>query len=63
VTPEAGEGRTFVIGSHQVLDQQDENEVSYRAPLARPPFGRRRGRGAKGHIGDETTVYRVVRIE
>jgi transcription elongation GreA/GreB family factor len=36
---ESDEQRTFMVGSYQVLDQQQEDEVSYAAPLAKPFMG------------------------
>lgn len=59
----SGEERSFVVGSYQVLDQQDEEEVSYAAPLARPFIGATVGEERTAETGGEERVYRVVRIE
>ena len=58
-----GERRTFLIGSYQVLDQEDEHEVSYAAPLARPFLGAVVGEEREIEIGETSTSYRVVAIE
>lgn len=60
---EDGETRHFIISSYQVLDQQDETEVSYAAPLAEPFLGTRVGDVREVQIGDETKHYRVTAIE
>lgn len=60
----SGEERTFVVGSYQVLAEGNaETEVSYAAPLAKPLLGATEGEQREVVIGDETTVYRVVKIE
>jgi transcription elongation GreA/GreB family factor len=59
----SGEQKTIVIGSYQVLDQQDDNEISYAAPLASPLMGATVGDEREVAIGDRTTVYRVVSID
>ena len=58
-----GQTRRFKVSSYQVLDQQDEAEVSYAAPLARPFLGAKVGDSRDVEIGDETTRYRVTAIE
>ena len=58
-----GERRTFLVGSYQVLDQEDEQEVSYAAPLAKPFLGAGVGEERKVEIGGTRTQYRVVAIE
>jgi transcription elongation GreA/GreB family factor len=58
-----GEKRTFVVGSYQVLDQQEENEISYAAPLARQFMGATVGEEREVTIGDSTTLFRGVGIE
>ena len=63
IEDEAGQTRRFKVSSYQVLDQQDEAEVSYAAPLARPFLGAKVGDSRDVEIGDETTRYRVTAIE
>ena len=59
----SGERRTIRIGSYQVLDPEDEQEVSYAAPLAKPLLGATVGEEREVEIGGERIVYRVVAIE
>jgi transcription elongation GreA/GreB family factor len=58
-----GEETVIVVGSYQVLDKEDENEISYAAPLARPFMGATVGEKREVEIKDATAVYRVVEIE
>jgi len=60
---ETGERRTVVVGSYQVLDQQDENEVSYAAPLARPLLGATVGEEREVNVGDRSLLYRILAID
>jgi transcription elongation GreA/GreB family factor len=62
IEDEGGRTRRFKVGSYQVLDQEDEAEVSYAAPLARPFLGAKVGDSRNVEIGDETTRYRVTAI-
>jgi transcription elongation GreA/GreB family factor len=57
------EQRTFVVGSYQVLDQQQDDETSYAAPLARPLMGAAVGEEREVTIGDKAALFRVVAIE
>jgi hypothetical protein len=43
---ESGERKSFVVGSHQVLDQQHDDEIPYAAPLAGPFLGARPAKSA-----------------
>lgn len=56
------ERRMLLIGSYQVLDKEDEGEVSYAAPLARPFLGATVGEEREVDIGGRKTVYQVVAI-
>lgn len=58
-----GERRTLLIGSYQVLDPEDDDEVSYAAPLAAPFLGATVGEQREVEIGGQKTAYRVVAIE
>jgi transcription elongation GreA/GreB family factor len=60
---ESDEQRTFMVGSYQVLDQQQEEEVSYAAPLAKPFMGATVGEEREVTIGDRSAMFRVVGIE
>jgi transcription elongation GreA/GreB family factor len=60
---ESGERRTLLIGSYQVLDKQQENEISYAAPLARPLLGAEVGEEREVTVGDRKLNYRVVAID
>ena len=57
------EQKTLVVGSYQVLDPQQDNEVSYAAPLARPLLGATVGEEREVTIGDRTATFRVIGIE
>jgi transcription elongation GreA/GreB family factor len=63
IEDERGQTRRFKVSSYQVLDQEDEAEVSYAAPLAKPFLGAKVGDSREVEIGDETTRYRVTAIE
>ncbi len=63
IEDDAGQTRRFKVSSYQVLDQQDEAEVSYAAPLARPFLGAKVGERRDVQIGEETTRYRVTAID
>ncbi len=57
------EQKTLVVGSYQVLGPQQDNEVSYAAPLARPLLGATVGEEREVTIGDRTATFRVIGIE
>lgn len=63
VETEDGDQRRFMISSYQVLDKQEEDEVSYAAPLARPFVGAMIGDVREVTIGEEVTRYRLTAIE
>jgi transcription elongation GreA/GreB family factor len=63
IEDDQGQARRFKVGSYQVLDQEDEAEISYAAPLAHPFLGAKVGDSRDVEIGGETTRYRVTAIE
>lgn len=63
IEDEDGQTRRLKISSYQVLDQQEEEEISYAAPLARPFIGAGVGETRDVDIGGTVTRYRVAAIE
>lgn len=57
-----GREEQFVIGSYMVLDCEDEERISYAAPLAQLLMGHRDGETVEGKIGTRKVQLDIVNI-
>ncbi|HEY3684239.1 MAG TPA: GreA/GreB family elongation factor [Streptosporangiaceae bacterium] len=58
-----GREERFVIGSYMVLDSEDEERISYAAPLAQLLMGHSAGESVTGCVGKRPVEARVLRVE
>lgn len=58
-----GNEERFVIGSYMVLDSDDEDRISYAAPLARLLMGHATGETVKGKIGARVAEVEILGVD
>lgn len=58
----SGREERFVIGSYMVLDSEDEERISYAAPLAQLLMGHQAGETAEGKIGTKVVQLEIVNV-
>lgn len=57
-----GREEQFVIGSYMVLDDDEENRISYAAPLAELLIGHSRGETVSGPIGRHVVELEILAV-
>lgn len=57
-----GREERFVIGSYMVLDSDDDERISYAAPLAQLLMEHRKGETVEGKIGGRTVAVEIEEL-